>query len=68
MEGDIQNMLMWVVLLMLLLNVMGERLPLLQTQDALLLLGHFFALLKVLHILCSSPCIASSFLGALMIY
>ena len=41
------------------LRLMGERLCLLQTKDALLLLRHSFAIPKVMYILRSSPCFAS---------
>ena len=42
-----------------LLRLLGERLCLLQSQDALLLLRHSFAIPKVLHVLRSSSCFAS---------
>ena len=45
-----------------LLELLGERLRLLQTQDALLLLRHSLAILKVLHVLQSSLCFASTLL------
>ena len=41
------------------LRLMGDRLQLLQSQDALLLLRHSFAIPKVMHILRSSPCFSS---------
>ena len=41
------------------LRFMGKRLCPLQTQDALLLLQHSFAIPKVMYILRSSPCFAS---------
>ena len=41
------------------LRLMGDRLHLLQSQDALLLLRHSFAIPKVMHILRSSPCFSS---------
>ena len=46
-----------------LLELLGERLRLLQAQDALLLLRHSLAILKVLHVLRSSPCFASTLLS-----
>ena len=45
-----------------LLGLMGERLRLLQAQDALLLLRHSLAIPKVLHVLRSSPSFASPYL------
>ena len=41
------------------LRLMGDRLQLLQSQDALLLLRYSFAIAKVMHILRSSPCFSS---------
>ena len=41
------------------LRLMGDRLQLLQSQDALLLLRHSFVIPKVMHILRSSPCFSS---------
>ena len=46
-----------------LLELLGERLRLLQAQDALLLLCHSLAIPKVLHVLQSSPCFASTLLS-----
>ena len=46
-----------------LLELLGERLSLIQAQDALLLLCHLFAIPKVLHVLRSSPCFASTYLS-----
>ena len=45
-----------------LLGLLGERLRLLQAQDALLLLRHSFTIPKVLHVLRSSPCFTSTHL------
>ena len=46
-----------------LLELLGEKLHLLQAQDALLLLRHSLAIPKVLHVLRSSPCFASTLLS-----
>ena len=43
-----------------MLQRMGDRLQLLPTQDAYLLLRHCFALPKLLYVLRSAPCFASS--------
>ena len=45
-----------------LLRLLGERLRLLQAQDALLLLRHLFPIPKVFHALQSSPCFTSTHL------
>ena len=45
-----------------LLGLLGERLRLLQAQDALLLLRHLFPIPKVFHVLRSSPCFTSTHL------
>ena len=42
------------------LKIMGERLPLLSTHDAYLLLRHSIALPKLLYCLCTAPCFLSS--------
>ena len=44
------------------LKNMGERLSLLHSQDALLLLRNVFSLPKVLYVLCTAPCFKSSIL------
>ena len=46
-----------------LLKLLGERMCLLQAQDALLLLHQSLAIMKVLHVLQSSPCFASTLLS-----
>ena len=46
-----------------LLELMGDRLSLLPSHDALLLLRHSFAIPKVLYLLRTAPCFLSSELG-----
>ena len=46
-----------------LLELLGERLRLLQAQDALLLLRHSLTIPKLLHMLQSSSCFASTLLS-----